>query len=322
MRFICFFNQFNHLLVKPTGRELNRRKMACSRYEYVKTYEQDDTILPNVWIVIRIDGKKFHKFSKTHNFEKPNDENALNVMNAAATAVMQEFPDVVLAFGQSDEYSFVFRKETAAFKRRSAKLLTYVTSLFSTSYVMQWTKWMSVPLAYAPCFDGRVVLYPSNENLRDYLSWRQADVHVNNLYNTAFWKLVLESGFSNQKAEERLRDTLSADKNELLFQEFGLNYNNLPAMYRKGTILLRKRVISSGDNDEKGRKAIVPLHEDLISSHFWKSHTEILGKYVPGTYKASEALPRLVDLQLSTKQEQKQEKQEEQENPENLAGIS
>ncbi|XP_034667179.1 probable tRNA(His) guanylyltransferase [Drosophila subobscura] len=322
MRFVCFFNQFNHLLVNTTARELNRRSMACSRYEYVKKYEQDDTILPNVWIVIRIDGKKFHKFSKTHNFEKPNDENALNVMNAAATAVMQEFRDVVLAFGQSDEYSFVFRKDTAAFKRRSAKLLTYVTSLFSTSYVMQWTKWMSVPLAYAPCFDGRVVLYPSNENLRDYLSWRQADVHVNNLYNTAFWKLVLESGFSNQKAEERLRGTLSADKNELLFQEFGLNYNNLPAMYRKGTILLRKRVISSGDNDEKGRQAIVQLHEDLISSHFWKSHTEILGKYVPGTYKASEALPRLVKLQLSTKQEQKQEKQEEQKNPENLAGTS
>lgn len=52
-----------------------RRNMACSRYEYVKSYEQDDKILPNVWIVIRIDGKKFHKFANAHNFEKPNDEN-------------------------------------------------------------------------------------------------------------------------------------------------------------------------------------------------------------------------------------------------------
>lgn len=49
--------------------------MACSRYEYVKSYEQDDKILPNVWIVIRIDGKKFHKFANAHKFEKPNDEN-------------------------------------------------------------------------------------------------------------------------------------------------------------------------------------------------------------------------------------------------------
>ncbi|KAH8323556.1 hypothetical protein KR067_013742 [Drosophila pandora] len=286
--------------------------MACSRFEYVKSFEQDDSILPNVWIVIRVDGKKFHKFSKTQDFEKPNDENALNVMNAAATAVMQEFRDIVLAYGQSDEYSFVFRKETTAFKRRSAKLLTYVTSLFSSSYVMQWPKWKSEPLTYAPCFDGRVVLYPSDENLRDYLSWRQADVHVNNLYNTAFWKLVLDKGLSNQQAEERLRGTFSSDKNELLFQEFGINYNTLPAMYRKGTILLRKRVV-----DRKGRQAIVPLHEDLISSQFWKNHTEILGKYVPGSYSSPEGLPKLVEIQLNDNHSEQEDEQ-----PQNKADIS
>ncbi|XP_030377636.1 probable tRNA(His) guanylyltransferase [Scaptodrosophila lebanonensis] len=280
---------------------LSRRSMACSRYEYVKSYEQDDSILPNVWIVIRIDGKKFHKFSKVHDFEKPNDENALNVMNAAAVTVMQEFRDIVLAYGQSDEYSFVFRKETTAFKRRSAKLLTYVTSLFSSSYVLRWPHWMSQPMAYAPCFDGRVVLYPSDENLRDYLSWRQADVHVNNLYNTAFWKLVLQTGLSNQQAEERLRGTFSADKNELLFQEFGINYNNMPAMYRKGTILLRKRVVTGELPDEKCRQAIVPLHEDLISAQFWKTHSEILAnKYVPGTHNATEPMSRLLSEQLKS----------------------
>ncbi|XP_043656867.1 probable tRNA(His) guanylyltransferase [Drosophila teissieri] len=313
MRLLGTLDKFCKLLNYTLSRDFPKRSMACSRFEYVKSFEQDDSILPNVWIVIRIDGKKFHKFSKTHDFEKPNDENALNVMNAAATAVMQEFRDIVVAYGQSDEYSFVFRKETAAFKRRSAKLLTYVTSLFSSSYVMQWSKWMNLPLAYAPCFDGRVVLYPSEQNLKDYLSWRQADVHVNNLYNTAFWKLVLEKGLTNQEAEAKLRGTFSADKNELLFQEFGINYNNLPAMYRKGTILLRKRVILC----DKNRQAVVPLHEDLISSQFWKEHTEILGKYVPGTYKAPQTLPRLVEMQLNAKQ-----LDDEAEEPQNLAGTS
>jgi len=32
--------------------------------------------------------------------------------------------------------------------------------------------------------------------------------------------------------------TVSSDKNELLFSEFGINYNNLPQLYRKGTVLL------------------------------------------------------------------------------------
>lgn len=51
--------------------------MACSRYEYVKGYETEDSILPNVWIVVRVDGKGFHKFSKIHDFEKPNDEKGM-----------------------------------------------------------------------------------------------------------------------------------------------------------------------------------------------------------------------------------------------------
>ena len=39
-----------------------------------------------------------------------------------------------------------------------------------------------------------------------------------------------------------VQGTMSSDKNELLFQEFEINYNNLPAVHRKGTILLRVKV--------------------------------------------------------------------------------
>jgi hypothetical protein len=31
------------------------------RYEYVKAFEQADLLLPNTWIVVRIDGRGFHK---------------------------------------------------------------------------------------------------------------------------------------------------------------------------------------------------------------------------------------------------------------------
>ena len=35
---------------------------ACAcRYEYVKKFELDDTLLPGCWIVIRIDGRGFTK---------------------------------------------------------------------------------------------------------------------------------------------------------------------------------------------------------------------------------------------------------------------
>lgn len=48
--------------------------MANSRFDYVRTFETNDALLPNCWIVVRIDGKGFHKFSKVHDYAKPNDD--------------------------------------------------------------------------------------------------------------------------------------------------------------------------------------------------------------------------------------------------------
>jgi tRNA(His) 5'-end guanylyltransferase len=63
--------------------------------------------------------------------------------------------------------------------------------------------------------------------------------HINNLYNTTFWTLVQQGGMSAQEAEQRLSGTYSADKNEILFKEFGINYNNEPECFKKGTVLYR-----------------------------------------------------------------------------------
>lgn len=54
--------------------------MANSRFDYVRNFEQDDAILPNCWIVVRIDGKAFYKFTQKHDFIKPNDDNGKHVI--------------------------------------------------------------------------------------------------------------------------------------------------------------------------------------------------------------------------------------------------
>jgi tRNA(His) guanylyltransferase len=156
--------------------------MACSRFEYVRHFEQHTALLRNTWIIVRIDGHAFHRFTQQHQFTKPNDSRALALMNHCATAVMDEFKDIVLAYGQSDEFSFVFHKDTTLYGRREAKIMTNVCSLFTATYVLHWPRFFdTIPLQYAPSFDSRCVCYPSVQNLRDYLSWRQADCHINNL---------------------------------------------------------------------------------------------------------------------------------------------
>lgn len=218
-------------------------------------------------------------------------------MNFAAACVMKEFNEIILSYGQSDEYSFVFHRSADVYNRRASKILTNVNSLFTSSFVFHWSRFFGTDkLKYPPSFDGRIVLYPTEQNLKDYLSWRQADVHINNLYNTCFWNLV-KKGLTNQEAEERLRGTVSADKNEILFSEFGINYNTLPAIYRKGSILLNKQIKLEG---EKKKKLVVPIFDDLIREKFWTDHDELLERKSPKLYDFPEnELPQLVTELLS-----------------------
>ncbi|KAF6014028.1 hypothetical protein HII13_000880 [Brettanomyces bruxellensis] len=238
--------------------------MANSRFEYVRTFERENILLPQTHIIIRIDGRGFHKFSSAYEFQKPNDPNALKVMNLSAQALMKSIPDVMMAYGDSDEYSFLLRKNCDLL--REEKRL--------------------------PTFDARAVVYPSDSIVKDYFRWRQVDCHINNLYNTSFWNLVIKGHLSPQEAENKLMGTVSSDKNELLFKEFGINYNDEPEMYKKGTVFIRDvrdtlDLVPNSDVNLSKRQVerlrgklrkvtINELHCDIIKEEFWNKRAWLL----------------------------------------------
>jgi tRNA(His) guanylyltransferase len=169
-------------------------------------------------------------------------------------------------------------------------------------------------LLAAPMFDGRAVLYPSEAVLRDYLSWRQVDTHINNQasrqcvlwtlaremgrwprliptcfgpprlaqYNTCFWALVKQGGRTPTDAQNELKGTDVNFKNEMLFSEFGINYNALPEQFKKGSIVIRRKCIVVVKTDAEGRpierERVEPvvLHCDIIRDEFWREHPELL----------------------------------------------
>lgn len=113
---------------------------------------------------------------------KPNDRRSLNLMNAAARHVMTTTPEICFAYGVSDEYSFVFRREARLWGRRREKLVTAVVSGFTAAFVRLWGTYFGtdgegneLDVDFLPTFDGRAICYPSLRNLRDYLAWRQVD---------------------------------------------------------------------------------------------------------------------------------------------------
>ena len=249
--------------------------MANSRFEYVKSYEKQVTALPETYIVIRIDGRGFTKFCEAHQFNKPNDDKALELMNRAAQHVMApryfSSGTITCAYGHSDEFSFIFDKETTVFERRLDKIMSLVVSTFSAAYVFHWSEYFpDKKLIEPPTFDGRWIEYPSYKSIRDYISWRQADCHINNQYNYTFWCLV-KSGLSHQEAQTKLRGTVTADKNEILFSQFEINYNNLPAGHKKGSIVFRK----------KRKSAMTEVqHVDIIQDKFWDDKPWLLGENI------------------------------------------
>jgi tRNA(His) guanylyltransferase len=65
-------------------------------------------------------------------------------MNAAAEYVCNSFTEIFLAYGQSDEYSFVFNKNTTLFSRRTDKILSCLVSAFTSAYVFNWSKFFEI----------------------------------------------------------------------------------------------------------------------------------------------------------------------------------
>ncbi|KAI3859277.1 hypothetical protein MKW98_007658 [Papaver atlanticum] len=196
-------------------------------------------------------------------------------------AMFEEFPALVFSYGVSDEYSFVFKKTTEFYNRRSSKIVSITVSFFTSVYVMKWKDFFpDKDLKSIPSFDARTVCYPSTKIVRDYLAWRQVDCHINNQYNTCFWKLI-ESGKTKSVAQDRLKGTQTQDKNEIIFQ-LGVNYSNLPAIFRKGSCVFKdtvEEIVKYNENGQpvkRSRNKVITDHCDIIGDEFWKEHASIL----------------------------------------------
>ena len=247
-----------------------------NRWEYVKGFEVSDALAPETYIVVRIDGRGFKRFTDEHSFAKPVDARGLALMNAAAAAVMREWGEIVFAYGHSDEFSFALPPRATVFGRRASKLATGIASLFAAEYVRLWAPIMGAdcPLLRAPAFDARAISYPRLRHVADYFRWRSADAHVNALYNCVFWALVQKTGLTTGAAHDKLKGTVSEVKHELLYG-MGINYAKEPAATRRGTLfargstpaLLAAAGLATQNDEREGLKPTPDLPRSVTLSH-------------------------------------------------------
>ena len=193
----------------------------------MRIYEQslDQYILPELYLVVRLDGRSFTKLTKeTCNFEAPFDEKFRDLMIETTKAVMECGFTVVYGYTESDEISLLFGKNCDTFSRKTRKINSILAGEASVAF--------SMAAGVRGTFDCRVVPLPNIQRVKDYFLWRQEDAHRNSLNSWCYWTLRKE-GLSKNKATAMLLGKSVSFKNELLFER-GINYNNLPLWQKRG----------------------------------------------------------------------------------------
>jgi tRNA(His) 5'-end guanylyltransferase len=196
-------------------------------------------ILPENFIIVRLDGKGFTKLTKEKlSLEKPFDKKFSLVMIDTTKHLFNIGFKVIYAYTQSDEISLLIHKNDQTFSRKLRKLNSVLAGEASAYFSLQFQE--------VCVFDCRTIAIPNEGMLLDYFCWRQEDSQRNSLSAYCYWTLR-NNGFNPKQATEKIEKMSQSDKNELLFQ-FGINYNNLPLWQKRGVGIYNKKVNKLGFN--------------------------------------------------------------------------
>lgn len=82
-------------------------------------------------------------------------------------------------------------------------------------------------------FDCRISQLPTVKLVVDYFRWRHEDAHRNALNAHCYW-MLRKAGDNAESATEKLHKLSFAEKNELLYQQGNINFNDIPSWQKRG----------------------------------------------------------------------------------------
>ncbi len=229
--------------------------------EKMRVYEEydDRCVLPEMFVIARLDGRGFTRLTKElHKFEAPFDLKFRDLMIATVEHLMSQ-SGIAFSFGytQSDEISLLLSMNENAFGRKIRKLNSVLAGEASAKF--------SLLLNDIACFDCRICEFPNENLVLDYFCWRAEDAHRNALNAHCYW-LLRKKGKTASAAAVALEKLDVAQKNELLYKEGAINYNELPAWQRRGSGLYWQSYMKEGTNKLTGE--IVQARRRRIEKDF------------------------------------------------------
>lgn len=192
--------------------------------------------LPNIPIVVRLDGRAFHTFTKGLN--RPFDERLSNMMIDTTIELVKQ-THASIGYTQSDEITLVFSgSDQPLFGGRQSKIETTLAAIASAKFNQLLMTTIPEKVSLLPTFDARAFQYPTKELAVESLIWRETDATRNSL------TMLAHAHYSHKE----LQGKGFKAKHDML-HAVGVNWNDMPVHFKRGTYIKRQVKTSWMDDD-------------------------------------------------------------------------
>lgn len=254
----------------------------------MKGYEEASrlTLTSRLPVVIRVDGKAFHSYTK--GLMRPVDGNLVAVMDLTAMALCKGIQGAQMAYVQSDEISILVHgyktlESSQWFDNQVQKMASVSAGLASSVFTAHshriWNKGNpeeSLASDIRPAvFDSRVFVVPEND-VANYFLWRQKDATRNSVQTLA------RHLYSHKECTDKNNSQLQ----EMCFAK-GRNWNDEPTSFRRGRCIVKEAYVHEETGTERRRWTVdneIPIFSEdreYITKHLACSEDEPAPSEVP-----------------------------------------
>lgn len=205
-------------------------------------------------IIIRIDGKSFHTFTKC--FKKPFDDILVKTMQDTMKYLCENIQGCVLGYTQSDEISLVLvdyaefttdawfgnnlqkmcsvsaSMATLAFNKAFTRNISKQSKRFYTEYLEEkdasYIETLEIAMNKGAMFDSRVFTIPKEE-VCNYMLWRQQDATRNSILS------VGQANFSHKDLHGKSCNNIQ----DMLMTQKGINWNDCATTLKRGSCCIK-----------------------------------------------------------------------------------
>lgn len=198
------------------------------RMKMYEGIECERTLIPRLPIYARMDGKCFSNFTK--NMKRPFDETMSKAMVETTKYLITE-THALMGYTQSDEISLVWYhpepKSESWLGGKPHKLISILASMTTIKFNLEIFKYAG--FTGIPIFDCRVFNLPTLEEAANAFLWRELDATKN----------AVSMAASCYFSPNQLHGKTGSEKQEMLFQTHGINFNYYPEAFKRGTFVRR-----------------------------------------------------------------------------------